>query len=174
MADRSISMCVIAGVPSVSTMSSARAASATEEDSSRRPRECTRSSSSSAPCSWNGMRPAPTASRISALRSIPITRLPRSAKQSASGSPTRPRPTIATLRATSAPAGARQWLVLVLVLVLGLVALIGDARAGAPLGVAELLFEQRKPLSQDLRLIGELRHRDREVQEQHEHEEERH
>src|SRR5215213_2475961 len=42
------------------------------------------------------MRPAPTCSRTAGSRSTPITSRPRSANESASGRPTRPRPTTAT------------------------------------------------------------------------------
>src|SRR5215216_1349071 len=47
------------------------------------------------------MRPAPTCSRTAGSRSTPITSIPRSANESASGRPTRPRPTTATLSAMS-------------------------------------------------------------------------
>ena len=78
-------------------MWSARAASPTAFVSSRRPDESTRSSTSWVPVSLNGMRPPATASMIDRSRSTPITWSPRSAKDRASGRPTRPRPTTATL-----------------------------------------------------------------------------
>src|SRR6187200_2799232 len=56
------------------------------------------------------MRPAATCSSTAGSRSTPITSRPRSAKDSASGRPTRPRPTTATfiakrLASNSAPLG---------------------------------------------------------------------
>ena len=88
----SISMCENEGVPSVNTMWRARAASATRSESSSRPLSRTRSSSSWAPVSWKGITPSRTEPRRAGSLSTPTTRSPRSAKESASGSPTRPRP----------------------------------------------------------------------------------
>src|SRR5919202_1075972 len=96
MSRMSISMCENDGVPSVMTMCSAAAASATRSDQAIVPAAVTRSSTSWAPGSSNGMRAARTASRRSRSTSMPIVRSPRSAKASASGSPTRPQPMIAT------------------------------------------------------------------------------
>src|SRR3954454_11198406 len=101
MSRMSISMCENDGVPSVMTMLSARAASATESDSSRRPDACTRSSASWAPGSSKGMRPAATAARRSGSASTPSTFRPRSANESASGSPIRPMPMTETSMDTS-------------------------------------------------------------------------
>src|SRR4051794_19177942 len=96
MSRMSISMCENEGVPSVMTMCRARAASATRSDHSIVPAAVTRSSTSGAPGSSNGMRPERTASRRAGSISTPIVRSPRSAKASASGRPTRPQPMIAT------------------------------------------------------------------------------
>src|ERR687895_1252754 len=97
--DMSISMCTCDGVPSVSTMWSARAASCTARVRSNRPAASTRSSTSCVPVSRNGICPAATCSSTAGSRSTPITSSPRSANDRASGSPTRPRPTTATLAA---------------------------------------------------------------------------
>src|SRR4051794_19322093 len=104
-----------AGVPSVSTMWSAAAASAVRSDNFSRPLARTRSSSSWVPVSWNGIRPAAIESITERSRSTPITSRPQSANDSASGSPTRPRPTTATdplmarsLRASAAQALAQE------------------------------------------------------------------
>src|SRR4051794_39655622 len=94
--EMSISMWVNAGVPSVSTMWSADAASAVRWDNLSRPVLRTRSSSSWVPVSWNGIRPASIDSITERSRSTPITSRLQSANDSASGSPTRPRPTTAT------------------------------------------------------------------------------
>src|SRR3954468_2711642 len=96
MSRMSISMCENDGVPSVITMCSARAASATCSDHAIAPASVTRRSTSGAPGSSNGMRAARTASRRSRSFSKPIVRSPRSAKARASGRPTRPQPMIAT------------------------------------------------------------------------------
>src|SRR5919202_470125 len=96
MSRMSISMCENDGVPSVMTMCSAAASSATRSDHAIVPAAVTRSSTSWAPGSSNGMRAARTASRRSRSTSMPIVRRPRSAKANASGSPTRPQPMIAT------------------------------------------------------------------------------
>src|SRR3954469_11542023 len=93
----SISTWMCAGVPSVSTMWSASAASCTCGVSDSPPRSRTRSSSSWVPRSWKGMRPAPTDSSTEGTRSTPMTLSPRSANDSARGSPTRPSPTTATV-----------------------------------------------------------------------------
>src|ERR687896_862690 len=95
--DMSISMCRCDGVPSVSTMWSARAASCTARVRSKLPAASTRSSTSCVPVSLNGIRPAATCSSTAGSRSTPITSSPRSANDRASGNPTRPRPTTATL-----------------------------------------------------------------------------
>ncbi len=103
----SISMCENDGVPSVITMWRARAASATRSDSDSRPgpsgrvrivafADNIRSSSACAPVSWNGIVPSRTAPSRAGSLSIPTTSRPRSANDSASGRPTRPRPTTAT------------------------------------------------------------------------------
>src|SRR3954462_13059271 len=96
MSRMSISMCENDGVPSVITMCSARAASATCSDHAIAPPSVTPRSTSGAPGSSNGMRAARTASRRSRSFSMPIVRRPRSAKGRASGRPTRPQPMIAT------------------------------------------------------------------------------
>src|SRR5829696_1249794 len=109
MSRRSISMCDSAGVPRVSTMWSAPAASATRSESV----SPTRSRTSCAPVSAKGMVPARTASRRSGSLSMPITRSPRSANERARGSPTRPSPmmetsaliALETLAAARAPPG---------------------------------------------------------------------
>src|SRR5918999_723012 len=95
--DMSISMCTCDGVPSVRTMWSARAASCTARVLSKPPAASTRSSTSCVPVSLNGIRPAATCSSTAGSRSTPITSSPRSANDRASGRPTRPRPTTATL-----------------------------------------------------------------------------
>src|SRR5262245_5278656 len=95
--ETSISMCTYAGVPSVSTMWSARAASCTCFVHSSRPEASARSSSSWVPVSLKGMRPAAICSSTAASRSTPSTFSPLSANESARGRPTRPRPTTATL-----------------------------------------------------------------------------
>src|SRR3954453_11820706 len=92
MSRMSISMCEKDGVPSVITTCSACAASGTLSDRVRRPEARTRSSSSCAPVSSNGIVPPSTARRRSGSLSTPWTRRPRSAKHRASGNPTRPRP----------------------------------------------------------------------------------
>src|SRR5438067_9057944 len=96
MSRMSISICEKDGVPSVMTMCSARALSATRSVHSIAPLAVTRSSVSCAPGSSNGMRAARTAATRSGSFSTPRTRSPRSAKESASGRPTRPQPMIAT------------------------------------------------------------------------------
>src|SRR5690349_6170406 len=101
MSRMSISMWENDGVPSVMTMLSARAASATASVSSRRPDAWTRSSASWAPGSSNGMRPSATAARRSGSASTPSTRSPRSANESASGRPMRPMPMTETSMLTS-------------------------------------------------------------------------
>src|SRR3954451_18612870 len=98
--EMSISTLTCAGVPSVSTTWSARAASWTWGVRVRLPRFRTRSSSSWVPRSWNGIWPAATDSSTDGTRSTPMTLRPRSANDSASGSPTRPRPTTATVAVT--------------------------------------------------------------------------
>src|SRR3954452_1204878 len=95
--EMSISMWLNAGVPSVSTMWSAAAAAWRCSDSSRLPDSTTLSSSSCVPVSWNGMRRSEIARSTDGSLSIPTTCRPRSAKVSASGRPTRPSPTMATL-----------------------------------------------------------------------------
>src|SRR3954452_24129335 len=55
------------------------------------------SSSSCVPVSWNGMRESRIDSSTRGSLSMPMTSRPRSANDSASGSPTRPRPTTATV-----------------------------------------------------------------------------
>jgi hypothetical protein len=92
----SISMCEKEGVPSVMTMSWARAASSTRSESSSRPLSRTRSSSSWVPVSLKGIEPARTAASRSGSLSMPSTDRPRSAKERARGRPTRPRPMIET------------------------------------------------------------------------------
>src|SRR5439155_14770374 len=96
MSRMSISICENDGVPSVITMWRARAASGTRSDSDRRPLAPARSSSAWAPVSANGMHASRTACRRAGSLSMPITLSPRSANDSASGSPTLPRPTIDT------------------------------------------------------------------------------
>src|SRR3954462_3836534 len=98
--EMSISTLTCAGVPSVSTTWWARAASWTWGVRVRPPRWRTRSSSSWVPRSWNGIWPASTDSSTDGTRSTPMTLRPRSANESASGSPTRPRPTTATVAVT--------------------------------------------------------------------------
>src|SRR5918992_5383849 len=95
--DMSISMCTCDGVPSVRTMWSARPASCTARVRSNRPAARTRSSTSCVPVSRNGICPEATCSSTAGSRSTPITSSPRSANDRASGNPTRPRPTTATL-----------------------------------------------------------------------------
>src|SRR3954452_16088155 len=146
MSRMSISMCENDGVPSVMTMLSARAASATESDSSRRPDAWTRSSASCAPGSSKGMRPAATAARRSGSASTPSTFSPRSANESASGSPIRPMPMTETSMDTSRR----------LAVVAGTTAarqLRDEARdearvvaQGAPPQTARLLCEAERPL----------------------------
>src|SRR3954449_4314731 len=96
MSRMSISMCENEGVPSVMTMCSADAASATRSLHAIVPAAVTPSSTSGPPGSSNGMRPERTASRRAGSISTPIVRSPRSAKASTSGRPTRPQPMIAT------------------------------------------------------------------------------
>src|ERR1035437_163412 len=96
MSRMSISMCEKDGVPRVITMWRARAAWARRAGGPSRPEACPRASSSSPSVSWNGMRPSRPAPRRGGSLSIPTTSRPRSANDSASGSPTRPRPTTAT------------------------------------------------------------------------------
>src|SRR5918999_3566231 len=103
------------------------------------------------------MRPAWTDSSTRGSRSTPITDLPQSANVSASGSPTRPSPMIATLPVTSAPPRARYdgCRALLVVVVGGLRGRRGRllvVRVGPLLGVAEPLLQQRQPLGQHLRL----------------------
>ena len=88
----SISMCENDGVPSVRTIASACAASAARSDQAM----STRCMTSSAPASSKGIRRSRTAARRSGSFSTPSVRRPWSAKASASGSPTRPHPMIAT------------------------------------------------------------------------------
>src|SRR4051812_514727 len=95
--EMSISMCTYAGVPSVRTMWSASAAASRRSDNRSRPDAITRSSRSCVPVSWNGMRQSPIDSSTRGSLSMPMTSRPRSANDSASGSPTRPRPTTATV-----------------------------------------------------------------------------
>src|SRR5688572_9216492 len=106
--EMSISMCTCEGVWSVRTMWSALAASCTARVSSSRSLATTRSSSSCVPVSENGICPAATWSSTVCWRSTPTVRRPRSANDSASGRPTRPRPMTATLasirRSLRAPA----------------------------------------------------------------------
>src|SRR3954469_22284588 len=104
--EMSISMWLNPGVPSVSTMWSAAAAAWSRSDSSTRPDPTTRSSSSCVPVSWNGMRRSVIARSTEGSLSIPTTWSPRSANVSASGRPTRPSPTMATLVATGETLGA--------------------------------------------------------------------
>src|SRR4051794_9416333 len=106
--EMSISMWLNAGVPSVSTMWSAAAAAGSRSDSSSRSDAITRSSSSWVPVSWNGMRQSEIAASTSGSLSIPITFMPRSANDSASGRPTRPSPTMATVVVTGETLGRRQ------------------------------------------------------------------
>src|SRR3954451_10789025 len=103
MSRMSISMCENDGVPSVMTMCSADAASATRSLHAIVPFAVTRSSTSGAPGSSNGMRAERTAARRSGSFSMPMVRRPRSAKASASGSPTRPQPMMATSCSIPAP-----------------------------------------------------------------------
>ncbi len=82
MSRMSISMCEKEGVPSVITMWRACAASATRvAEAQAAASACTRSSSSCAPVSSNGMRPSRTAPRRRGSLSMPSTRRPRSAKR---------------------------------------------------------------------------------------------
>jgi hypothetical protein len=92
----SISMCDSDGVPSVSTIALAAAASVTDVVVLSRPEAWTRSISASAPVSMNGIRPAEIAPRRAVSLSTPTTVRPRSAKLRARGSPIRPRPMTAT------------------------------------------------------------------------------
>ena len=96
MSRMSISMCENDGVPSVMTMCSARAASATRSDHVIVPAAVTRWRTSAAPGSSNGMRPERTARAARGRSRSPIVRSPRSANASASGRPTRPQPMMAT------------------------------------------------------------------------------
>ena len=97
--EMSISMCTCAGVPSVSTMWSA-ARGVLDRCGCARSRPGRRAPARAAPgCRSRGTacgrrRPARAPRRS---RSTPITSRPRSANESASGRPTRPRPTTATL-----------------------------------------------------------------------------
>ena len=84
----SISMCDIAGVPSVSTIARACAASAARLVVS----SGTRAISSSVPGSLNGIRRSRMACRRSWSVSTPSTDSPLSAKLRASGRPIRPSP----------------------------------------------------------------------------------
>src|SRR2546421_2038553 len=95
--DTSISMCTWVGVPSVRTTWLAAAASWIRPVSRSRPAASTRPRRSSVPVSWKGIRPSCTSSSTRGSRSTPITSRPRSAKESASGSPILPSPTIATV-----------------------------------------------------------------------------
>ena len=101
----SISMCENVGVPTVRTIDDACAASAARSLSDSRPDSTTRASSSSVPGSSNGIRPSRTAPRRSASLSTPSTRNPASAKQSASGRPTRPSPMTETSWSMTVPEG---------------------------------------------------------------------
>src|SRR3954468_20326956 len=103
--EMSISMWLNAGVPSVSTMWSAAAAAGRRSDSSSRPESTTRSSSAWVPVSWNGIVRSRIACSTTGSLSIPITFTPRSAKDSASGRPTRPSPTMATVVVTEETLG---------------------------------------------------------------------
>ncbi len=88
----SISMCENEGVPSVITMCLAAAASTTRSDSVSAACSLTRVEQLLCAGLLEGHRPlAQRASRAGSL-SIPITLRPRSANDSASGRPTRPRP----------------------------------------------------------------------------------
>src|SRR3954451_14267390 len=103
--EMSISMWLEAGVPSVSTMWSAAAAAGRRSESSRRPDSTTRSSSCWVPVSWKGIRRSEIARSTAGSLSIPTTRSPRSANDSASGRPTRPSPTMATVVVTRGTLG---------------------------------------------------------------------
>src|SRR3954451_10542877 len=92
----SISMWLKDGVPRVMTMCLARAASATRSDHSIAPVAQTRRRTAGAPGSSKGMRASRTAARRWGSPSTPRVRRPRSAKESASGRPTRPQPMTAT------------------------------------------------------------------------------
>src|SRR5215210_6904577 len=96
MSDMSISMCENVGVPSVSTIVSASAASAARSENASRPASSARASGTSVSGSLNGIRAACSVSSRSASLSTPSTESPWSAKVIASGSPTRPSPITAT------------------------------------------------------------------------------
>src|SRR5689334_21853657 len=78
-------------------MWSAAAAASSRSDNDSRPEATTRSSTSCVPVSWNGIRQSRIESSTRGSLSMPMTSRPRSANDSASGSPTRPRPTTATV-----------------------------------------------------------------------------
>ena len=103
MSRMSISMWENDGVPRVSTMSRARAASVAAALMVKVPAARTRSRTSWAPSSLKGMRPSASAARRSGSLSMPMTSSPRSAKERASGSPTRPSPMTLTSASTAQP-----------------------------------------------------------------------